>query len=89
MAPVAAAGRPTPRPLPNETTPQSEALRQRRRPRRARLVAERHRVALAHPTVQDSLAHQSDDRQRLIHDTAAEVATRLRTRPGWREQDDL
>jgi hypothetical protein len=46
-------------------------------------------VWLAHPTVQDSLAHQSDDRQRLIHDTAAEVATRLRTRPGWREQDDL
>jgi transposase len=53
------------------------------------LVAERHRVALAHLTVRDSLAQHIDYLQRLIHETDEEVATLIRTSPGWREKDDL
>jgi transposase len=56
MAHCAAAVRPTPRPLPAETPQQRIKLLQRRRQVLEMLVAERHRVALAHPTVRDSLA---------------------------------
>jgi transposase len=53
------------------------------------LVAERHRVALAHPTIRDSLGRHMDDLQHLIHATDEEVATIIRTSPAWREKDDL
>ena len=89
IAHVAEAVRPTPRPLPDEMTPQMDALRQRRRQLLEMLVAERHRVALAHPTVRDSLGRHLDYLQRLIHETDEEVATIIRTSPAWREQDDL
>jgi transposase len=88
IAHFAEAVRPTPRPLPDETTQQLDALLQRRRQLLEMLVAERHRVALAHPTVRDSLAQHIDYLQRLIHETDEEVATLIRTIPGWREQDD-
>jgi transposase len=81
--------RPTPRPLPDETTQQIDALLQRRRQRLEMLVAERHRLALAHPTVRDSLARHIDDLQRLISDTDEEISTVIRSSPAWREQDDL
>jgi transposase len=74
MAHFAAAVRPTPRPLPDERPQQLDALLQRQRPRRAMWVAERHRVALAHPTVRDSLAQQIAALQRLLHETDEEVA---------------
>lgn len=76
-----------PRPLPDETTQQSDGLLQRRRPLREMLVAERHRGALAHPTVRESLARRSDDLQGVISATHAEVATIIHTSPAWREQD--
>jgi transposase len=53
------------------------------------LVAERHRVTLAHPTVRESLARHVDYLQRLINETDEEVATMIRTSPGWCEKDDL
>jgi transposase len=89
IAPFAEAVRPTPRPLPDETTQQLDALLQRRRQLREMLVAERHRVALAHPSVRDSLARHIDDLQGLIKATAEEVATMIRTSPAWREKDAL
>jgi transposase len=89
IAHVAAAVRPTPRPLPDETTQQIDALLQRRRQLLEMLVAERHRVALAHPTVRASLGRHMDYLQRLINETDEEVATIIRTSPAWREKDDL
>jgi transposase len=89
MAHVAAAGRPTPRPRPDAMTPPMDARLQRRRPRRAMVVAARHRVARAHPAVRDSRARQMDALQGLLHATAAEVAARSRTSPAWREKDEV
>jgi transposase len=56
IAHVAESVRPTPRPLPDETRQQLDALLQRRRQLLKMGVAARHRVALAHSTVRDSLA---------------------------------
>jgi transposase len=89
IAHFAEAVRPTPRPLPDEMTRQLDALLQRRRQLLEMLVAERHRVALAHPTVRDSLARHIDYLQRLIHETDEEVATLIRSSPSWREKDDM
>jgi transposase len=89
IAHFAEAVRPTPRPLPDETTPQINALLQRRRQLLEMLVAERHWVALAHPAVQDSLARHMDEIQGLINATDQEVAAIIRTSPTWREKDDL
>jgi transposase len=89
IAHFAEAVRPTPRPLPDETTQQLDALLQRRRQLLEMLVAERHRVALAHPTVRDSLTQHIDYLQRLIHESDEEVATLIRCSPVWREKDDL
>jgi transposase len=89
IAHVAEAVRPTPRPLPDETTQQMDALLQRRRQVLEMLVAERHRVTLAHPTIRESLARHIDDLQRLISETDEEIATVIQTSPAWHEQDDL
>ena len=89
IAHVAEAVHPTPRPLPDALTQQIDALLQRRRQLLEMLVAERHRVALAHPTVRDSLARHMDYLQRLIDETEEEVSTLIRTSPAWRAQDDL
>jgi transposase len=89
IAHFAEAVHPTPRPLPDETTQQLDALVQRRRQLLEMLVAERHRTVLAHPTVRDSLAHHIDDLQRLIDETDAEISTLIRTSPAWRETDEL
>jgi transposase len=89
IAHFAEAVRPMPRPLPDEMTQQLDALLQRRRQLLEMLVAERHRVVLAHPTVRDSLAQHIDYLQRLIHETDEEVATLIRTSPSWREKEDL
>jgi hypothetical protein len=53
------------------------------------LVAERHRVALAHPAVRANLARHMDDLQHMMTETDEEVATIIRTSAAWREQDDL
>ena len=87
MAHVAEAVRPTPRPLPDETTAQLDARLQRRRQRLDMWVAERHRVALAHPAVRDRRARPMDDLQGLIHATDAAVAAMLCTSPAGREHD--
>jgi transposase len=89
IAHFAEAVRPMPRPLPDETTQQIDALLQRRRQLLEMLVAERHRVALAHPAVRDSLARHMDDLQGLINATDEEVAAMICTSPAWREKDDL
>jgi transposase len=89
IAHFAEAVRPTPRPLPDETTQQIDALLQRRRQLLEMLVAERHRLALAHPAVRDSLARHIDDLQRLISETDEEISTVIRSSPAWREKDDL
>jgi transposase len=89
IAHFAEAVHPTPRPLPDETTQQLDALLQRRRQLLEMLVAERHRVALAHLTVRESLTRHIDYLQRLIDETDAEISTRIRTTPVWRETDDL
>jgi transposase len=89
IAHVAEAVHPTPRPLPDALTQELDALVQRRRQLLEILVAERHRMALAHPTVRDSLARHIDDRQRLIDEAEAEISTCIRTTPTWREADAL
>jgi transposase len=89
IAHVAEAVHPTPRPLPDALTQELDALVQRRRQLLEILVAERHRMALAHPTVRDSLARHLDDRQRLIDEAEAEISTCIRTTPTWREADAL
>jgi transposase len=61
----------------------------RRRQLLEMLVAERHRMALAHPTVRNSLARHIDYLQRLIDETDAKISTRIRTTPIWRATDDL
>jgi transposase len=81
--------RPTPRPLPDEMTQQLDALLQRWRQLLEILVAEHHRVALAHLMVRNSLARPIDYLQHLINETAEEVATIIRTSPAWRETDAL
>jgi transposase len=88
IAHCAAAVRPTPRPLPDEMTQQIDALLQGRRQLLEMVVAERHRGALAHSSVRDSLAHRINYLQGLIHATDAEVATIIRPSPAWREKDD-
>jgi transposase len=89
IAHVAEAVHPTPRPLPDALTQELDALVQRRRQLREILVAERHRMALAHPTVRDSRARHLDDLQRLLDETAAEISPFIRTTPAWREADDV
>ena len=89
IAPVAAAGRPTPRPRPDARTPPMDARLLRRRPRLERVVAARQRVALAHATVRASLARQMDALQQLIHATEEAVATRIRTSPAWHAPEDV
>jgi transposase len=89
LAHFADAVRPTPRPLPDETTQQVDALMQRRRQLIEMLVAEHHRVALAHPAVRDSLAQHMSDLQRMIGEIDAAVATTIRTSPVWKAKDDL
>jgi transposase len=89
IAHFAEAVHPLPRPLPDELTQQVDALLQRRRQLLEMLVAERHRVALAPPTVRDSLARHIDYLQRLINETDEEIATLIRTSPAWQEKDDL
>ena len=89
IAHFAEAVRPTPRPLPETTMPPSNALRQRRRQLLELVVAERHRGALAHPAVRESLARHSEDLQRLIREPDEEIATVIQASPAWREQDAL
>ena len=89
IAHFAEAVRPTPRPLPDATTQHIDAVLQRRRQLLEMLVAERHRVALAHPAVRASLARHIDDLQQIMTETDEEVATIIRTSAAWREQDDL
>lgn len=89
IAHFAEAVRPTPRPLPDETTQQIDALLQRRRQVLEMLVAERHRVVLAHPTVRDSLARHIDYLQHLINGMDDEIATVIQASPAWHEKDDL
>jgi transposase len=89
IAPVAEAVHPTPRPLPDEMTQQLDALLQRRRQVLEMLVAERHRVALAHPTIRESLARHMDYLQRLISATDDEIATGIQASPAWHAKDDL
>jgi transposase len=89
IAHVADAVRPTPRPLPDATMQPIDAVLQRRRQLLELLVAERQRVALAHPAVRDSLAPHIDDRQRLIRETDEKIATVIQASPAWRAQDDL
>jgi transposase len=89
IAHVADAVRPTPRPLPDATMQPIDAVRQRRRQLLELLVAERHRVALAHPAVRDSLARHIEDLQRVIREVDEEIATVIQASPAWREQDDL
>jgi transposase len=89
IAHFAEAVHPTPRPLPDEMTQQLDALLQRRRQLLEMVVAERHRMVLAHPTVRDRLARHLDYLQRLIDEADAEISTLIRTTPVWRETDDL
>lgn len=89
IAHVAAAVRPTPRPLPDAMTQPLDALLQRRRQVLEMLVAERHRVALAHPTIRESLARHIDYLQRLMSATDDAIATVIQASPAWPEKDDL
>ena len=89
LAHCADAVRPTPRPLPDETTQQVDALLQRRRQRLEMLVAERQRVALVHPPVRASLAQHMKDLQRMLGELDGAVATGIRTSPAWQAKDEL
>jgi transposase len=89
IAHFAEAVRPTPRPLPDATMQHIDALLHRRRQLLEMLVAERHRVALAHPAVRESLARHIEDLQRLIRETDEEITTVIQASPAWREKDDL
>jgi transposase len=89
LAHFADAVRPTPRPLPDETTQQVDALLQRRRQLLEILVAERHRVALAHPAVRDSLAQHIGDLRRMIGEIDAAGETVIHTSPAWKAKEDV
>jgi transposase len=90
LAHFAQAVRPQPRPLPDATTQQVEALVTRRRQLLDMLVAERNRLALA-PTRQvcASIQQHVDYLQRLISETDDEIAKIMQSSPAWREKDDL
>jgi transposase len=89
LAHFAEAVRPEPRPLPDEMAQQVEALLTRRRQLFEMLVAERNRVALAHPSVRESIEHHLVYLKRLIAETDDEISGLIRSSPAWREKDDL
>ena len=88
LAHVAAAVRPTPRPLPDAQAEERRALLARRRPLVARRTAEQNRLGSAPPRLQtDIQAHITGLTTRL---TALDddLDTTLRTRPVWREREE-
>lgn len=90
LAHFAEAVRPEPRPLPDETTRQMEALVTRRRQLIEMLVAERNRAAQA-PTkaVRASIKQHVEHLQRLVADTDDDISQAIQKSPAWREKDDL
>src|SRR5262249_47297405 len=89
LAHFADAVRPTPCPLPDETTREVDALLQRRRQLLEILVAERPWVALAHAAVRESLAQHIAALQRMSSEIDAAVAIIIRTTPAWKAKDAL
>jgi transposase len=88
-APGAAAGRPTPRPLPEAQAHAWSAVLTRRRPWVPRLTAERRRLQTAPQPIQaDIQAHITGVTRRLAR-TAAAVAAAIHSRPRWRATDEM
>jgi transposase len=89
LAHVAAAVRPTPRPLPDAQADARRARLARRQPLVAMRTAEQHRLGSAPPRLQpDMQAHITWLNTRLAG-LADDLATTLRARPVWREREAL
>ena len=89
LAHVAAAVRPTPRPLPDAQAQALSALLTRRRQLVQRLTAERRRLQTAPPPIRaDIQAHLTWLERRLVR-TAADLAAGIRSSPLWRATDEM
>jgi transposase len=89
LAHVAAAGRPTPRPLPAAQAQALSALLTRRRQLVPRRTAERRRLQRASPRIRaDIQAHVAWLERRLAR-TAADLAAAMHASPLWRAKDEI
>lgn len=81
--------RPTPRPLPDEAAQALDALLTRRRQLVEMLVAERHRLLVARPTVRRDLQQHIRYLERRLREADDDLHTAVKTSPLWRVKDDL
>jgi transposase len=89
LAHVAAAGRPTRRPLPDAQANARRALLARWRPLVARRTAAQHRRGSAPPRLQTAIQAPITGLNTQLAVLDDDLDTTLRTRPGWREREDL
>jgi transposase len=87
-APVAEAGRPTPRPLPDAQADARRALRARRRPLVARRTADQHRLGNAPPRLQTDIQAPLTGRTTRLAARDDALDTRRRTRPVGRAREE-
>ena len=89
LAHFARAIRPEPRPLPDETTRERDGLRDRRRRRVGMRVMEPQRLGPAAGRVRRDLEAHLKWLDEHIEQIDEELGQRIRSRPVWRERDDL
>jgi transposase len=89
LAHVAAAVRPTPRPLPDAQADERRALLARRRPLVALRTAEQNRLGSAPPRLQTDIQAPSTGLDTRLAALDDDRDTTLRTSPVWREREEL
>ncbi|HVQ41498.1 MAG TPA: IS110 family transposase [Vicinamibacterales bacterium] len=87
LALFAARMQPTPRPLADDLQADLSALVTRRRQLVDMLTAERHRLALARPSVRTSLHAHIRWLEARLRDTERDITTRIHQSPIWRARD--
>ncbi len=89
LAHFAAVTRAEPRPLPDETARELDALLDRRRQLIGMRTMEQNRLATAAGRVRRDLESHLRWLERHIHDVDRDLDERIRSSPAWREKDDL